>query len=423
MAKKKKSYGRRAARGEGCIRKRGDNRWEYIYTDNAGETKSAYGHSETEIVEKKRAIQAALHEGTYVDPSAYTVSTWADYFFYELYNRQNVDTRAPVHSHLKIHIKPFFGSMRLQDVSKEDVIRFHRYLVDKELATHTIENIHSTLVQLFESAMPKRLRINPARGIKIEKGVKKEMLYFSEEQYLDFMSALEQGGLCSYYEAALYRFALWAGLREGELMGLEWRHIDFEGGTVHIKQQLKKIRPIGGEVRPPKKQYYIRMVDELYYLAKPKYQKERRIQPGKKAMDLLREVRRHQISERLRTGLGEQYNPDNFVFVTEDGKHMANTTILPHFKKVAASIGCSKEMRIHDLRHSYVYNALASGLTYDQISENLGHKSVDFTKRQYGRFPDVLHEDSAAKMDAFFERMEQRKATREAKQKAENRGT
>lgn len=417
MANKRKN--RRAAKGEGCIRKRSDGRWEYIYTDTTGASKSAYGRSEAEVAEKKKAIQSALYEGTYVDPSSYTVSTWADYFFEELYNCQNVDTRAPVYSHIKIHIKPFFKSMKLQDVCKEDILRFHRHLMQKNLATHTIENIHSTLVQIFDSAIPKRIRINPAKGIRIEKGVGTEMLYFTEDEYLDFCKAVSNAGICTFFEAALFLLALWTGMREGELLGLVFDNIDFETGTIYVRQQLKKLRPIKGVKTLPNKRYFLREIDDDYYLALPKYVKDpsrtRFIHPGTKAVELLKEAKEKQIEARLRTGLGDAYNPDRFVFVSNSGRHLTPRSILTSFKKILVFIGGDTKMRIHDLRHTYVYNALLGGLTYDQISEDLGHQSVDFTKKKYGHFPKALHEDAAKMKDSFHEKMALRQAEREEK--------
>lgn len=302
MAKKKKSYGRRAARGEGSIRHRADGRWDYRYKDNDGELQTAYAYSEAEILEKKTAIRAALQEGSYVTPSAYTVSTWADYFFSELYLQQNNNTRACVYSHIKNHIQPFFKDMKLQDAGKEDVQRFH-----------------------------------------------------------------------------------------------------------------KRLKSYGGIKELPSKKYYIESIDNSHYLALPKHNKKRHIKPGRQVMDMLREIKARQISARLRTGLGDAFNPHGFVFVNDIGQHLTSTTVLPHFRKVLAAIGAPKEMRIHDLRHTYVYNALQSGLTYDQISENLGHKSVDFTKSQYGHFPELLHEDSGQKMDAFSAKVEEQRAARKKK--------
>jgi integrase len=38
------------------------------------------------------------------------------------------------------------------------------------------------------------------------------------------------------------RARVFYGLRRGELRGLRWDDIDFDGGTIHIHQQLQRVR-------------------------------------------------------------------------------------------------------------------------------------------------------------------------------------
>lgn len=411
MAKRKT---KRAARGEGVIRQRSDGRWEYLYYDKAGDRKSSYGKSQAEVYEKKKAIQAALHEGTYVDPSSYTVSTWADYFFEELYLQPNLNTRANVISHINNHIKPFFKSMRLQDVDQDDVLRFKRYLFNKNLSAKTVRNIHGTLHLVFQSAIPKRIKFNPAAGSLNMKGyAKPEMRVFSETEQFVFEDALEHSKLYES-EKALYVFALLTGMRLGELLGLDWPHVDFSTGTVYIHQQLKRITTVNGQKELPQRQAILRIIDEQHYLALPKHGIKRQIKPGSIAIAVLKKMQVLQTEERLRTGLGDNYNPEGFVFVHATGQHLVGVTLLKHFKVLAAVAG-APEMRIHDLRHTYSRNSLLAGNTFDQISEALGHASIDFTKKQYGHFPEALHEKTGQNMDAYERQRQAKRTTRDNK--------
>jgi len=52
------------------------------------------------------------------------------------------------------------------------------------------------------------------------------------------------------------------------------------------------------------------------------------------------------------------------------------------------------DLRLHDLRHSFASQALASGLTLPQIGELLGHKSTQTTKR-YAHLEDELKKEAA----------------------------
>lgn len=92
----------------------------------------------------------------------------------------------------------------------------------------------------------------------------------------------------------------------------------------------------------------------------------------------------------------------------DNGQHLNGNSILKRIKNICGSIG-APEMRVHDLRHTYSRNSLAAGNKFDQISEALGHSSVDFTKKQYEHFPESLHEKTGLNMDAFEEQRREKK--------------
>ncbi len=56
-----------------------------------------------------------------------------------------------------------------------------------------------------------------------------------EEQVAAFLKEV-QGSPHEY----LYKIALFTGLREGEVLGLGWEHIDLENGILTVKRQLRK---------------------------------------------------------------------------------------------------------------------------------------------------------------------------------------
>lgn len=239
MAKTKK---RRAARGEGIIHERADGRWEYRYHDKDGVRHSVYGPSQAAVAEKKRAIQSALYEGTYVGPSAHTVSSWADYFFTELYPVKNLDTRASTYGHIKNHIKPFFKQMKLQEVGPDDVVRFIKYLQKKGLVTKTQKNIHGTLSQVFKSAIPKRIKANPAKGAyKFDNQTKREMRVFNEKEMFEFEDALNAFEQCSDIEKIMFQFDLLTGLCEAELFGLVSCRLPDRNGLCSSTAEADKI--------------------------------------------------------------------------------------------------------------------------------------------------------------------------------------
>ncbi|HWR17998.1 MAG TPA: tyrosine-type recombinase/integrase [Clostridia bacterium] len=74
---------------------------------------------------------------------------------------------------------------------------------------------------------------------------------------------------------------LFTGMREGEICGLSWDCVNFENGTITVKQQLSKLNRRGAE----------------YKLAKTKNSKTRIITPAPSVIAILKNVKRFAIGE------------------------------------------------------------------------------------------------------------------------------
>ena len=64
-------------------------------------------------------------------------------------------------------------------------------------------------------------------------------------------------------------------------------------------------------------------------------------------------------------------------------------------------------IRFHDLRHTFATVSLQNGDNIKLVSENLGHATVAFTLDVYGHVSDEMQRESAAKMQAFYEKFQQ----------------
>lgn len=135
----------------------------------------------------------------------------------------------------------------------------------------------------------------------------------------------------------LYLVTLFAGLREGEVLGLVWDRVDFDKGTLLIDQQLQQAKDESGK--------------RQYGLVSLKNDRWRRITPADFVMGLLRRQRSCQAEWCLRAG--PAWEDNGLVFTNELGKHLSPYTIYKNYKRLVVSIGCP-EARFHDLRHPNV---------------------------------------------------------------------
>lgn len=174
---------------------------------------------------------------------------------------------------------------------------------------------------------------------------------------------------------------MFTGMRQGELLGLTWENVDFDNGTITVKQQLQ-------------------CKDGVYFLQTPKNGKGRIIIPAQVAMDALQDEKEKQARNRL--AYGESWNnPDNYVFTDALGKHLVRRTVVKHFKAVSDRAGI-ENVRFHDLRHSFAVNSLMIGDDVKTVQTNLGHTTASFTLDVYGHVTQKMQKDSAERMQQFW---------------------
>ena len=178
---------------------------------------------------------------------------------------------------------------------------------------------------------------------------------------------------------------LFTGLREGEVLGLTWECVDFDGKHITVRQQLQKRRGTNGQ----------------YELASTKNGKVRVLTPADYVLDVLRLQRAKQNQERLLLG-SEWSNPMGLVFTSPTGGHLCAQTVYLHFKSLVAEAGFPKA-HFHDLRHSYAVAALKSGDDIKTVQENLGHHTAAFTLDVYGHVTNQMKQESAERMQRFIQ--------------------
>lgn len=186
-----------------------------------------------------------------------------------------------------------------------------------------------------------------------------------------------------------FALCLFAGLQEGECLGLSWEQVDFQRGRITISQQLQHEKKKGG----------------AYYIAPTtKSGKPRTIEPPPIAFQYLKAERNRQLENRFRAA--ELWsNPDDLVFTDETGRHLAIMTFYRRFKKIAAAIG-RPDARPHDLRHTAATVAIASGADIKSVQDLLGHATASFTLNVYAHTSEKMMQDTAARVQSYYDGLE-----------------
>jgi integrase len=145
-----------------------------------------------------------------------------------------------------------FGSEPLEAITPDMVDAYKEDLIaERRLSNRTIVRHLTVLHGIFKRA--KRvwgLQSNPAAAELVERP---KVTYTGEFDTLD-PDEIEQlaGAAGDEQDAAIYKTAAFSGLRQGELLALRWKHVDFIGGLIHVRRNYTDGRekvPKGKRVR------------------------------------------------------------------------------------------------------------------------------------------------------------------------------
>jgi len=379
---------KRAPDGSGSISRRSDELWQGKVSvgidPGTGKPKYKYFSNKDQktVREWVRKTTAAVDSGNYNEPSKMTVAQWLDVWTVDYLGGVKPNTAYEYKAHIKNHIKPALGAVKLQKLNPHNVQAFYNNLHrEKGLSPKTVKNMHGVLHKALKQALILGyIRTNPSDNITLPRIEKVEIQTLPEDALPAFLQAIE-----SHKFASVYFVTLFTGLRKGEVLGLTWDCVDFQRGTVLINKQLQLDRGTRSG----------------YKLVSTKNDKPRRITPAPTVMQRLWAEQVRQKECKLKAG--ELWNNvDNFVFTDMLGKYLSPDTVYKHFKKIVKELGYP-DVPFHGLRHTYAVNALQSGDDVKTVQGNLGHHTAAFTLDVYGHVTEKMQKDSANRMEQFIQ--------------------
>jgi len=168
----------------------------------------------------------------------------------------------------------------------------------------------------------------------------------------------------------LFNLAIYAGLRKGELLALEWSDIDFQNDTVSI---TKAVSVVGGQqiTKAPKTKNSRRTVTIPHFLTQR-----------------LRALRTDRLKYRL--SLGDYWQGGDWVFIQDNGKQMSYSTPYSAFQDTIARYNTGRPataqlpaIPFHGLRHTSATLLIASKQDVRTVSSRLGHAQASTTMNIY----------------------------------------
>ena len=284
---------------------------------------------------------------------------------------------------IRTKILPYFKDKRLSEIAARDVIAWQNQMLNyrndkgKGYSPTYLKSLHSQLSSILNHAVRYYGLKNNAAAIAGNMGAdqKKEMLFWTKEEYLKFAEVIMDKPRSYYAFEVLY----WCGIREGELLALTPEDFDFEKRTLSINKSYQRLnrRDVITAPKTPKSNRIITM---------PQF-----------------------LADEMQDYISSLYGIERNHRIFEMTKYF-----LHHEMDRGAKEAGVKRIRIHDLRHSHISLLIDMGFSAVAIADRVGHESIEITYRYAHLFP--------SKQSEMADRLDLQRTGRKESQNGKNVG-
>lgn len=265
---------------------------------------------------------------------------------------------------MRLRVLPALGHVRLGDVRRGDL----QALVDELLiAGHDPSTIRNTLLPLralYRRAIARgEVAVNPTVGLELPAVRGRRDRIASPDEAAALLSALPA-------ERAIWATAMYAGLRLGELLALEWEAVDLRAGLIQVRRSWDTVE---GPIAPKSR-------------------------AGVRAVPVAQVLRGYLVEHQLACSWGE-----GLVFGRSPVRPFLAKTPNDRAQRAWKAAGL-EPIGLHECRHTFASLMIAAGVNAKALSVYMGHSSVTITFDRYGHLMPGNEAEAAALLDGYLSR-------------------
>lgn len=208
------------------------------------------------------------------------------------------------------------------------------------------------------------------------KQVQRKGNFLTKEELKEFLK-LAQTATLSYFFPLVHLMS-YTGLRQGEALALKWSDIDFENKKITVDKTAARIK-------------------EKQTLQTPKTKNSKRvISIDPTTLSILKSWKKEQIKIYFKNGKHFE-SDDNFIFTNQRGDWVHIHNFIPYFKRFVSDHKL-KPITPHGLRHTHASLLFSAGVEPKNISDRLGHSTVQITLDLYTHITEEQRTDTVEKL-------------------------
>lgn len=392
--------------GEGSYyRSEAGGLWEYriYYKDVDGIIKRKKFKGKTKGVAKEKADEFLVAKEREIDNAASSnkiLSVWIERWLQDYVSiRVKIRSLEKYKSCIK-YVLEEFGNRRMDEITVSELQSFFSGLmkhggVDRQgLSADTVRGVRRYLSTCYNDAIKIGLvQSNPVQNTQAPKATKKEIIVISKEKIDELISAAEkfEPAYTSKMSRVFMRHmlpvliytAVYTGMRQGELLGLQWDDLDIEHCSIHVCHSLIHAVKTEGIKKSA--------ILQGTKTASGTRNVAIRSEDMQKLLDYRKWIKEKYVVEYGNDVTKRNFSTSNFVFTSTYGNELSVTNFLSRwFRPLCRQVGISDDFTFHGLRHTHATLLLKIGINPKIVQERLGHSSVKITMDTYSHFlPDM----------------------------------
>lgn len=355
----------RAAKGEGTLYKT-EKGWRGYVTVN-GKRKYFSAATKAEASRKKRALLHQRDTGHLVAGKVPSMETWLNHWM-KVTGPDRRDTTNGIYGiYIKKYIVPAIGDKAVDKLTMDDLEALYASMEASGKSGSTQRQAHSIIRAALKHAVWRgHVGRNVAALVKPPQRAKPDTTTMSEADVFAVHKALVGDPL-----QARWHLALDLGLRPGEAIALEWKHVDFGANTIRVEQEVVQVVGKGAQL--------VQMTKTTAGT--------RVIAVPPRIMGMLKATRDRQMMKRAEKGDDwVQWEPDgkphSWCFTRDNGAPYRPSADAKNWKALLDKAGVPHTRR-YTARHTAASMALSAGADVVSVADMMGHSSPALTLSVY----------------------------------------